>query len=193
MPPLSAPSTKIVHSPRGIPIVRRAALFVILAGFSAAVFAQSAAAPELHFKDLSGKAHSLSEYQGKIVVLNFWATWCLPCREEMPMLNRLAPKYTEKDIVFLAASLDDAETQPTIPAFLTKKKITLPVWTGATPASLKQFDLGEILPATLILDRDARPVFRIRGEASRKDISSRLDWLLSDRLAKAPKPQLKNY
>jgi thiol-disulfide isomerase/thioredoxin len=149
--------------------------------------------PNLTLTNLEGKAHALAEYHGKIVVLNFWATWCLPCRDEMPMLNKLAPKYDEKSVAFLAASLDDTQTQPKIARFLKKKKIELPVFTGATPQTLKQFSLGEIVPATLILDRDGTVAFRIEGEASKKDISSRVDWLLSERSGKQPKALIKNY
>lgn len=109
------------------------------------------------------------------------------------MLSKLASKYDEKDVAFLAASIDDAQTQPKIGRFLAKKKITLTVFTGATPQTLKQFNLGEIVPATLILDRDGAPAFRIEGEASKKDISSRLDWLLSERSGKQPKVVIKNY
>jgi thiol-disulfide isomerase/thioredoxin len=153
---------------------------------------RAAGPADLTLTNLEGKTHSLGEFRGKIVVLNFWATWCLPCREEMPMLSKLAPKY-EKDAVFLAASLDDAQTQPKIAHFLEKKKITLAVFTGATPDALKQLDLGGIIPATLILDRDGTPAFRIEGEASKKDISSRVDWLLSERSGKQPKILIKNY
>jgi thiol-disulfide isomerase/thioredoxin len=161
--------------------------------FGAATWSRASATPDLTLTTLQGQSHSLADYRGKIVVLNFWATWCLPCREEMPMLGKLAPKYDAKDVVFLAASIDDAQTQSKIPHFLEKKKITLPVFTGATAESLKRFDLGEIVPATLILDRDGAPAFRIEGEASKKDISSRVDWLLSDRSGEPPKLLLKNF
>ena len=169
------------------------ALVAIVLAFYGTAWTRPTAAPDLTLTNLDGAAHSLAEYRGKIVVLNFWATWCLPCREEMPMLSKLAPKYDEKDVAFLAASIDDAQTQSKIPHFLEKKKITLPVFTGATPETLKQFALGEIVPATLILDHNGTPVFRIEGEASKKDISSRIDWLLSDRSSKQPKILVKNF
>lgn len=95
--------------------------------------------------------------------------------------------------MFLAASLDDLEAQRKIPHFVEKKKIKPPIFIGATPETLKQFNLGELIPATLILDRDGTPVFRIEGEASKKDISSRVDWLLSERSGKQPKTLIKNY
>jgi len=155
--------------------------------------AQTPPPPPLSFNDLSGKPHTLADSRGKIVVLNFWATWCLPCREEMPMLSKLAAQYRDKDVSFLAVSLDDAQSQPKIPRFLEKKKITLPIFTGATPATLHDFQLGEIVPATIILDRDGSAIFRIMGEASKKDISARVDWLLSARTSKSPKPLLKNF
>lgn len=154
---------------------------------------QTAQSIELSFNDLSGKFHSLSEYRGKIVVLNFWATWCGPCRDEMPMLSQLAKESAFQDVVFLAVSLDDSKSQLKIPRFLEKKKITLPVFTGATPATLREFQLGEIVPATVILDRQGIPAFRIMGQASRKDVLARVNWLLSDRSAKSPRPLLKNF
>lgn len=164
-----------------------------LLALCAVAHTQATPRPDFTLTSLEGKAHSLTEYRGKIVVLNFWATWCLPCRDEVPMLSTLAPKYAEQNVAFLAASIDDPQTQPKIARFLEKKKITLAVFTGATPETLKQLNLGEIVPATLILDRDGAPTFRIEGEASRKDVSSRLDWLLSERSSKQPKILVKNY
>lgn len=165
----------------------------ILPGRCGAAWARAAAAPDFTLTNLDGNTHSLAEYRGKIVVLNFWATWCLPCREEMPMLSKLAPKYDGKEVMFLAVSLDDSQTQPKIPHFLEKKKITLSVFTGATTETLKQLHLGEIIPATLILDRDGTSTFRTEGERSKKDISSRLNWLLANRSGKQPKILIKNY
>jgi thiol-disulfide isomerase/thioredoxin len=153
----------------------------------------AAAEPDLTLTNLHGQTHSLAEYRGKIVVLNFWATWCLPCRDEMPMLSKLASKYDAKDVAFLAASIDDPQTKSKIARFLEKKKIMLAVFTGATAETLRGFELGEIVPATLLLDGDGTPAFRIEGEASKKDISSRVEWLLSDRTGKRPRPVVKNY
>ncbi|GAC1628562.1 MAG: hypothetical protein NVS9B13_26300 [Candidatus Acidiferrum sp.] len=127
------------------------------------------------------------------MVINFWATWCPSCRYELPMLDRLATQYAGRDIVIIAASIDDPSTQPIIPRFLAKKKITLPIWLNATTDTLSQMHLGGVIPATILIDRNGEPFARILGEASRKDICSRLDWLLGDRSAKPPKPLLRNY
>lgn len=170
-------------------------MFAVVLSLSCGVLvaAQTAPIPDLSFKNRTGGAQSLSSYRGKIVVLNFWATWCLPCREELPMLDKLAWKFPTDKVVFLAVSLDTPETQPKIDRFLQKKKITLPIWLGASTESLKQLNLGEVIPATVIIDRDGEIVMRILGEASRKDVASRLDWLLGDRSTKAPKSVIKNY
>jgi Thiol-disulfide isomerase and thioredoxins len=87
---------------------RRTGLFLIaILATCAAANAQAPATAKFTFADLTGRSHSLGEYQGKVVVLNFWATWCFPCREEMPMLNKLAPELAERDVIFLAVALDD--------------------------------------------------------------------------------------
>jgi thiol-disulfide isomerase/thioredoxin len=178
--------------------LRRNAIGVLFAtGFSLAwgqfALAQTAPAAEISFKNRAGRTESLSSYRGKIVVLNFWATWCMPCREELPMLDQIALKFPNDKVVVFAVSLDTSETQSKIDRFVEKKKIALPVWLGASTQSLKQLNLGEVIPATVIFDRNGEIVMRVLGEASRKDITSRLDWLLGDRTAKSPKPLLKNY
>lgn len=111
----------------------------------------------------------------------------------MPMLSKISKDFASPDIVFLAVSLDDAKSQSKVLRFLEKKKIALPVFTGATPATLHNFQLGEVVPATIILDRDGSSVFRIMGQASKKDIFSRVDWLLSNRSSKSPKSLLKSF
>jgi thiol-disulfide isomerase/thioredoxin len=169
-------------------LLQLAAFVVIAAGWP-----QANGYPDLNLTNLEGKTHSLAEYRGKVVVLNFWATWCPPCRDEMPMLSKLAAKYDEQNVAFLAVSLDDSQTQSKIPRFVKKKKISVPIFTGATPETLKRLELGEIVPATMIFDRNGTPVFRIEGEASRNDIASRVNWLLSERSTRQPKALIKNY
>ena len=173
-------------------ITEFATLLILAVGLGAATFA--APLPDLSLRDRAGTVQNLSAYRGKIVVLNFWATWCGPCREELPRLDELAREYAAKDVVFVAASIDEADTQPKIASFLHKKSVTtLPIWVGASAATLKQFELGEVVPATIILDQNGEPIARILGEASRKDLTSRLDWLLNGRTGKQPKTILRNY
>jgi len=157
---------------------------VILAVFAA----QAAPFPELTLKDRAGHQQLLSAFQGKIVVLNFWATWCGPCRDELPMLDKLSTQYQANDVVFVAVSIDDKTTQDKIAGFLQKKKIeNLPIFTGATADTLKQFSLGIAVPATIILDRNGEVIGRVLGEAEKRDITSRVDWALNGEHGKRPK------
>src|ERR1043166_4970809 len=64
------------------------------------------AAPDLDLLDLQGAKHTLADYRGKPVVLNFWATWCVPCAAEMPLLSEMQNRYKDK-VLFIAASVDD--------------------------------------------------------------------------------------
>ena len=121
--------------------------------------AQTLAVPS---KSQNGKKAGPRDYRGKFVVLNFWATWCVPCREEMPMLVEVEKEYAPRNVVFIAASLDDRQSRPKIPEFIDKKKVGFTVLTGASTMDLDDLKLGQALPATAFLDRDGRIVFRAR-------------------------------
>src|SRR5438034_11399182 len=90
------------------------------------------ATADLALRDLNRTERSLADYRGKIVVLNFWATWCIPCREEMPLLVSTYKRYEPKGVVIIGASADDESTQSQIAPFMQTLKITFPIWTGAT-------------------------------------------------------------
>lgn len=144
------------------------------------------------FKDLEGRTHRIAELQGHAAVVNFWATWCGPCKEEMPRLQKLAESYGPQGVQFVAISLDAPETQGKIPAVTAKRTFHVPVWTGATDGTLAELKLGVLVPATLILDEQGAVIGKIEGEASDKDVRSRLDWVLHGRQGKQPKVVQKN-
>jgi peroxiredoxin len=162
-------------------------LFVLTSLESA--FAQETA-PPLELSDSAGQVRKLEDYRGKIVVLNFWATWCGPCASEMSRFVETHQRYASKNVVVLAASLDAEETKKNIPAFMQKHKIEFPVLVGATLDQLHQFGMGDGLPGTVFLDPDGHIFARIIGEANKKDIFARVDWLLGDHTGKEPKATL---
>ncbi len=170
--------------------MRRWAVFVALA---ASLLAGAQTGSEaMSFHDLAGATHRLSELRGHPAVVNFWATWCGPCRDEMPRLEKLSEDYAAHEVRFVAVSLDALETQSKIDAALRKSGLRFPVWTGATDRTLAGLKLGVLVPATLILDADGQVIGKIEGEAREKDIRSRLDWLLGGRQGKQPKVEQKN-
>ncbi len=148
--------------------------------------------PDAKYAGMDGTTHSLADLQGHIAVVNFWATWCGPCRQEMPRLQKLADEYGAKGVSFVAIALDDADTQPKIPGVVAQRGFRIPVWKGATAETLKQLDLGVLVPATLILDDHGVVIGKIEGEARDKDVRTRLDWLLGGRQGKQPKLVQKN-
>jgi len=165
---------------------------VVFALASQKGFAQGQALrePSALLTDLQGHRHLIEELHGTPAVINFWATWCMPCKNEMPRLVKLQERYPK--VRFVAISIDNADTRAKIPALIAKRKFSLTVWQGASADTLKELALGELVPATVILDADGMLVGRIEGEASEKDIASRLDWLLSGRQSKQPKLVQKN-
>ena len=163
------------------------AVLVLLA--CGTVPAQTAAG---QFKGMDGSTHDLKELHGHAAVVNFWATWCGPCKMEMPRLQKLADTYTSRGVAFVAISLDAPETQAKIAGVVAKRGLRMPVWTGATEQTLTRLDLGVLVPATLVLDADGAVVGKIEGEAREKDVQSRLDWLLDGRPGKRPKVVQKN-
>jgi thiol-disulfide isomerase/thioredoxin len=155
--------------------------------------ASAESAPRLSLKDLSGRTQKLSSLRGKIIVLNFWATWCEPCQDELPRLSKLAQSYAGKNVQFVAVSIDAAKDREKIEPLLRRLNVDLDVWTGADLDTLEKFGLGNVVPGTLVIDEKGQVVTRVMGEARDEDVSSPLDWLIQGRIGPAPPPLLKRY
>jgi len=109
--------------------------------------------PALGLKDLSGASHGLDAYRGKVVILNFWATWCEPCREEMPSLNRLRKSLEGRPVAMFAVNV--AEGEGRINAFLAKVPVDFPVLLDSDSQALRAWKV-RVLPATFIIGTDGR-------------------------------------
>jgi len=158
-----------------------------------AVPAWAKRAPNLDLKDLNGHTQKLSSSRGQIVVLNFWATWCAPCQEELPRLSQLAQSYAGKNVRFVAVSIDEVKDRAKIRPTLEKQNIQLETWVGATTDTMAGFGLGDIVPGTVVLDEQGEIVARIMGEARNEDVRSAVDWLLNGRSGPAPAAMTKRY
>jgi thiol-disulfide isomerase/thioredoxin len=165
------------------------ALLVLCGVFPfASISAPKKASPaDLTLSDLDGKRVHLRDYRGKIVVLNFWATWCVPCKEEMPMLVEAEKKWGAKGVLFLGASLDDKATRKNVPEFLRKFQVGFPVWLGATSDDLAKLGMGEAVPDTAFLDQEGVIFARVLGEIRQAELDERLDWITGGQTGTAPK------
>jgi len=136
--------------------------------------------PEISLNDAQGKHHSLADYRGKIVVLNFWATWCVGCKQEMPIFVDVYKKYRDRGVIVLAASVDDESTKKYIPQFMRSYKMDFPVLLDASAGIMHDVDLGDALPSTVFLDAEGNVVGTISGTAKRKDVLERVEKLLAN-------------
>jgi thiol-disulfide isomerase/thioredoxin len=155
-----------------------------LAIFPAVLFAKRV--PDPTFKTLDGQSHKLSTLRGQIVVVNFWATWCGPCQEELPRLSQIAASYSGKPVSFVFISIDEPKNRSKIPATLAKLHLDSVSWVGADTDTLDGFGLGNIVPGTLILDETGAPIARIMGEAREDDVRKPVDWLLGGKKGAPP-------
>src|SRR3981081_2573216 len=144
------------------------------------------ASAQLSLRDTQCGTQDFSRYRGKIVVLNFWATWCVQCQHEMPLLAEMQKKYEEKGVIVLGASVDDEKSQPLIQPFAEKNKIPFPLLVGATTDQMQQLELGEAIPATAFFDADGKLLGRVLGELNKSDLQNRLEWMLGKHHGKAP-------
>lgn len=142
--------------------------------------------PQLDLQDLNGGHHKLQDYKGRIVVLNFWATWCVPCASEMPLLDEMQKRYKDK-IIVVAASIDDPVDRDKLKPFLHEHKADdLTLLTGATLDTLSEFRMGMALPATVFFDADGRIVSKSEGALKRADLEHRLEMMTG---AAGPTPE----
>lgn len=125
----------------------------------AAVTAQ-ATAPDFTLRSADGRNLRLKEQRGQVVLVNFWASWCGPCRQEMPQLNRLYDKYRAAGFTLLAVNIDDDAGLGTRTA--ARWELHFPVLLDADKAVSKLYDLGS-MPATVLIDRDGRVRYLHRG------------------------------
>jgi thiol-disulfide isomerase/thioredoxin len=120
----------------------------------------------VRFKDGDGKVLELSELKGKVVLINFWATWCPPCRAEMPSLNNLYKQFENNaDAIFITVDAD--HNYQKAKKFLDRRKYKLPLYTVASELPAELFS-GK-LPTTIVLDKQGKLAFRHEGMADYSD------------------------
>jgi len=165
-------------------VKRTAALAALLLAAAAAGFFgyrawhPADAAPDLVFQGLDGQPHRLADWRGKLVLLNFWATWCAPCLKEIPLLAEAHRRHAGAGLQLVGVAVDDAAA---VQAFLLRQPVSYPVMIGGPELFQVMDSLGDrlgALPFSVLVGRDGAILERISGDLDRAE----LDELLADRL-----------
>ena len=137
-------------------LLNRSILFatITIVFSSAGVLGQERVSPQFALKDLNGRTVQLSTYRGKVVLINFWATWCPPCRAEMPDLIRLQREYASHGLQIIGITYPP-ENKNRVRRFARSLKVNYPIILG-TREIRARFSSDEILPLTVVIDRDGK-------------------------------------
>ncbi len=135
-------------------------------------------APNFSLKDANGDTVNLVDYRGKVVLVNFWATWCGPCKYEMPWFVEFEQKYKDRDFAVLGVSMDD-DGWKSVKPYITEHKINYRVMIGSEVIS-QQFGDIDSLPTSFILDRQGRIAATHVGLVDKRDYQNEILKLLDD-------------
>ncbi len=133
-------------------------------------------APEFALKDGSGKLVHLADYKGKVLLLDFWATWCGPCKLEIPWFMEFEQKYRGRGFEVLGVSMDD-DGWKSITPYVTRKKVNYRVVLGDDKTA-DQYGGLEALPTTFVIDREGRIAAAHVGLVNKKEFSNAIEKLL---------------
>jgi len=136
-------------------------------------------APDFTLEDASGKPVTLSEFRGKVVLLSFWATWCAPCRIEIPWFNELQKAYGDRDFVVLGVSLDE-DGWKSVKPYLNQNRVSYPVMIGNNDIARLYGGLNA-LPTTLIIDKSGRIAVTHVGLCNRSEYEAAAKGLVAER------------
>ena len=140
--------------------------------------AERKAAPNFSLKDADGNAVNLADYRGKVVLVNFWATWCGPCEAEIPWFIEFEKKYKDQGFAVLGVSMDDDGWKSVRP-YIASHKINYRIMIGSEVVS-QQFGEIESLPTSFVLDREGRIASNHVGLVDKVDYQNEIVKLLQD-------------
>ena len=146
---------------------------------------------DLTLKDPFGTPQGLGSLRGRIVILNFWATYCIPCRAEMPDLATIQNEYAALGLQVIGASTDEAQDRAKVLQFVKETKVNFPIWLGATTADMMRFGLGGALPGTVVIGRDGRIARVISGVVNQADLKKQIEAMMATAEKAAPIEQEK--
>jgi peroxiredoxin len=137
---------------------------------------QETKAPQFELKDVSGRNVRLSDYKGKVVLINFWATWCPPCRAEMPDLIRLQREHAKQGLQIIGITYPP-QTRARVRRFARSLKVNYPILLGNRQIKAR-FSSDETLPLTVVINRDGTVSEIISGILLREEFDQKIKPLL---------------
>ena len=160
-----------------------AAMFLTAPGVSHAdTAATRPPAPDFTLTSLDGKKVKLSDYKGKVVLISFWASWCGPCKQELPFLDAFGQKYADKGLVFLAISTDAPKTQADVRRVVKQKNVMATVLLDGEGVASAKLNPQLAMPLTVYIDRAGQIAQTHEGfsPGDEKDVDARLIALLAE-------------
>ena len=121
------------------------------------------AAPDISLENLEGKEESLKNYLGEVVMVNFWATWCPPCKAELPVLQKYYEDHVDEG--FTIIGIDGGEPQEQVAAFIATTDVTYPIWLDLEGEGSRAFNANSY-PSSFVIDRDGTIVLAWTGQIS---------------------------
>jgi peroxiredoxin len=154
----------------------RILLLVMIAFSPATVSGQDVKAPQFELRDLNGSLVRLSDYKGKVVLINFWATWCPPCRAEIPDLIRLQREHAKQGLQIIGITYPP-QTKTRVRRFARSLKVNYPIILGTRQIKAR-FSSDETLPLTVVINRDGTVSEIISGILLREEFDEKIKPLL---------------
>lgn len=149
---------------------------IVIAFLPASVLGQETIAPQFALKDINGRAVRLSDYRGKVVLVNFWATWCPPCRAEMPDLIRLQSEHAKQGLQIIGITYPP-ERRARVRRFARSLKVNYPIVLGTRQIKAR-FSSDDTLPLTVVINRDGKVSDIISGILLREEFDEKIKPLL---------------
>lgn len=135
-------------------------------------------APELTLTDTQGISHSLMDYRGQVLLVNLWATWCEPCKREMPALQAFYNRHREEG--FVVIGINDGDSKADVLQFLREYRLTFPIWLDPTYIATEQAFKTLGLPSSFVIDREGTIRLQWVGGISRKMLDQHVTPLITE-------------
>ena len=146
--------------------------------FEAVPVQMNYSAPELTLNNTDGLSHSLADYDGQVILVNLWATWCPPCKEEMPTLQAYYDKHRDQGFSIIA--INDGDPTPDVLQFVKDYELTFPVWLDPTYLATEQAFKSLNLPTSYVIDRTGTVRLTWVGGISRKMLDKHVTPIITE-------------